>query len=467
MTNTAARLGKESEQRLLNALEDAASLIEDGAHPNDALTKAATEHRVPSGHVHLMVNAINTSRSNAQRLLHDDPVEKAAEYPLADTPTVLKNMFPDAAEKQAAARVATLQSVVAPEYQRGPRWLEDTRVAHLKQAKLLPPPKRASDQLISNQEVDIAKIYGHLRGLHQDMEDRRQKVASICAKANTVLDELRDYFTKFAAIPFKEVHANSVIYFGKQASEVLAPVNPSHKATINLQVTQHDFDPSKPPYSLIQQALKFAAEHTQARKAYESALVNLNKVAEEQLRPFGLGPRQGKSVLGSRSYKVEDLEKRSGLGDIFSSGFNLIGAKSLAKEIGSKMPYRPSGAEDERTLHELMSPDHDREIRNIRAEAMLNDLMANDDVIKSYDPADVVDSYNEVSQLTPYAAEQKAVMRDLIRKRLAGGASALDQFAISDAIRTQQALKELSAPNREMLALQGFNSKPPTKDKDE
>jgi hypothetical protein len=106
---------------------------------------------------------------------------------------------------------------------------------------------------------------------------------------------------------------------------------------------------------------------------------------------------------------------------------------------------------ERKDLQDLMDPAHESEIRNIQSEAMLNDLLANDEVIKGYDPEEVIDAYNEVSQFAPYASNKKAIMRDLMRKRLAGGAAALDQFTVGEALKQQDTMRTMSSPNEDSM----------------
>ena len=115
------------------------------------------------------------------------------------------------------------------------------------------------------------------------------------------------------------------------------------------------------------------------------------------------------------------------------------------------MPGQVTRDLETKDLRSLMDPSHDSEIRNIQSEALLNDLLANDDVIKGYDPEEAVDAFNEVSQLAPHAVNTKVIMRDLMRKRLAGGASAIDQFTIGDTLGQQEKMRNLNAPQADQL----------------
>jgi hypothetical protein len=49
---------------------------------------------------------------------------------------------------------------------------------------------------------------------------------------------------------------------------------------------------------------------------------------------------------------------------------------------------------------------------------MLNDFLSNDPVLSGYGRDEVLNAFNQVSQLAPHAARQPAVMRGLLRRML-------------------------------------------------
>jgi hypothetical protein len=112
------RLSPELEKRLLAASEYAAQLADRGDHPSTAVEKAAREHRIPPGGVELLVNAYNTGRTRLQFDLGDSPLEKAAEFELADAKTVNQRLYPDTVK---TAGQTHLDTVVARDYAIPPR----------------------------------------------------------------------------------------------------------------------------------------------------------------------------------------------------------------------------------------------------------------------------------------------------------------------------------------------------------
>jgi hypothetical protein len=65
-----------------------------------------------------------------------------------------------------------------------------------------------------------------------------------------------------------------------------------------------------------------------------------------------------------------------------------------------------------------MDPIHDAEMRAIRTKSMLNDMLSNDPIISSYDPDDVRQAFNSLSQLSPTLMTQPGVVRAMLRRML-------------------------------------------------
>lgn len=75
---------------------------------------------------------------------------------------------------------------------------------------------------------------------------------------------------------------------------------------------------------------------------------------------------------------------------------------------------------------QLRNPQHEATLRATRAKASLQALLADDDVLKAYEPAKVVDAFNELSQHTPSATENKAWLRATLRQMLQNNISVYD-----------------------------------------
>src|SRR3954469_14300961 len=95
MPQAPQKLTKESEERILDSLEEVRGLLSEGTHPTDAIVKVASERKIPAGHIQIMVSAVNVGRTNEQRVSAEELFKKAEEFPLANTHDVLKRLYPD------------------------------------------------------------------------------------------------------------------------------------------------------------------------------------------------------------------------------------------------------------------------------------------------------------------------------------------------------------------------------------
>jgi hypothetical protein len=82
---------------------------------------------------------------------------------------------------------------------------------------------------------------------------------------------------------------------------------------------------------------------------------------------------------------------------------------------------------------------------------MLSDFMSADPVISTYAPDEVLDIYNQVSQMTPRAAQQPAVMRGLLRKMLQQQ-DAMEPFEAEQIIGVEKGLKSVAEPQKPPIA---------------
>lgn len=140
------------------------------------------------------------------------------------------------------------------------------------------------------------------------------------------------------------------------------------------------------------------------------------------------------------SNDLDDLfEKKSDLG----TGAGIAAVSSL---IRRSLPEEETPAETERqVIGEYFDPVHDAEMSRIKTQAMLNDFLANDPVISTYDPDEVLTAFNQVSQLVPRASLQPAVMRGQLRKLLQQQ-DAMEPFEANQLVEVEKGLKSVQEP---------------------
>lgn len=97
----------------------------------------------------------------------------------------------------------------------------------------------------------------------------------------------------------------------------------------------------------------------------------------------------------------------------------------------------------------LTDPEHETELRNIRAQSILHDLVMNDPVISGYDPAEVANAFNELADVAPNFVNSPATMQALLRKRLEAGQMA--DFDVKQLIDMEKSRAETDKARIEAL----------------
>lgn len=132
--------------------------------------------------------------------------------------------------------------------------------------------------------------------------------------------------------------------------------------------------------------------------------------------PQSVLPESAINPIGAVANALSTTNKpRSTLGAIRS------GASSIARSMTTPISPEEMKSRTQGAFKALTDPDHELQLRNIRAKSVLNDLIRNDPVISSYDPTEVTIGFNEISEIAPSVSESPAIMTALLRKRLEGG----------------------------------------------
>ncbi len=433
-------LSKEAENRIASGLNQVVDLVNGGASPTDAVVKVATALQLPPGHVPLMVNAYNIGRSEAQRKGSADLFEKASEFELADASQVLDRMFPAAVK---SAGVLAEEAVVSPEYARPPEFLKErTRLMKLARADKsinweMVPVKPAP--LPRDPATAVKKAHSQLVDGKRALEEARRAAQYQFDKVGGLVEKLATALKSPDAHRFQDVAANAKFRFGKVAEALFAHLEGRHKVLAKqasqAAVRPHVVQWGASPYKEVVEIVEASEAFERAKAHYEKVAAAHDAAAAETARPFLPAAPEHGSVLGPSSD-----EKRAFLGGLFGSA---AGA-TIGKSVGDKL-IKPTEALQGTMQKKLTDPQHEATLRNIQTEAMLTDLMANDDVISGYPSQDVVSHFNEISQLSPRATNQAGLMRALLRKRLQQGA--LDPYEIDMLLKIENSLKTRDNPS--------------------
>jgi hypothetical protein len=443
------KLSKEAEDRLLGAIEKTAKLVNDGSHPNEAIVKAAQEDGIPPGQINLMVHAYNTGRTTRQRQEGDSPLERAAEFPLADAKTVLDRMYPDQVK---TAGEITRDTTVSLEYAVPPTGLLERRARRelLKEGQSIDWRRwaRGDEEVVAEDPGPLPgdpaermkKAYCNAERLQREVNEARREVAVAMDKMATTFHDVTEYFRQPGSTPIPVVKEQAFLLHGdkgRQLIDEVVKVTPglSKFARHQVKVSNYLLGPADGEiYGLISQFMDELDHYKKCKQAHADLLAKHAETAEALIRPFVERPR---SVLDELGYSTE--KEKTALGVMPA----LIGASAIKNLLAGGGP-EAGQAETEAALADLTDPAHEQELRNIRAQAMLQDMMMNDPVIAGYDPEEALDAYNDIVQVTPRAADQRVVMQPLLRKRLEQGA--LDPFEVDQMLGLEEKQKKINTP---------------------
>jgi hypothetical protein len=450
-------LSKEAEQKLITAIERAATLVNEGATPNDAIVKSAAAANVPAGHINLMVHAYNTGRTTKQREQGDDATEKSADFQLADADTVLEALYP----KQVKTSSELLsESIVSTEYAVSPAGFLARRNAALEKtaaaqyqlpAKTFVPPPR-------DEKFAAERAYSQKVSEKRAAEETRRISTMAYQKAADAMDTLHDYFRKPGHMSFGDALREVDLRLGAEGVSVLNKLAAVYPHLEKQAATGETHLGLTGPYSLVTSVLDAVDE-------YNAAKSNLDAVKQASVVSKKEPPA---CITGSILYNPLEapLTLKAAAGDVkkkepeapqplTSFGGTMA---NLGSMLGGGAPETATDPlkQKQKAYASIAGPDHENRLQQIKSRGVLNDLILNDPVISGYDPHEVASAYNQIAELAPNFTGSNAAMQALLRKRLESGALAdfdVKQLVELEKLRAESAKSTLEAQQkaRELL----------------
>lgn len=423
-------LSKETENKLLAAIGTTSDLVNSGMNPNAAIVKAAQDHQIGAGCINLMVHAYNTGRTAKQRQAGTDPFEKAADFDLADAATILEALYPDRVKSAAAVEQET---AVSADYGVSPTGLLARKASREKAAraidwKLCPtPPPLPRDDTVAQRRI----VADQQRTIKTAEEDRR-KASAAMDKAASTAGELTEYFRRPDCQPIPVVRENVMLLHGGVGERIFDQLIKPHsvsKLAMHRQPRQGSLPPAVgTPYDLVNRLIDELATADTLRTTSEKTAAAAQQQAEVLLGPF-FGP--ARSALGG--LPLAEKQAKFGIPDLG------VGAAAGYIAGGLKDPSTDA-SRMQSSLAKLTDPAHESELRKIRAQSTLQDLLLNDEHISGYDPQDALDAYNDIVGMAPRAQDQKLLLQSLMRKRLTQGA--LDPFEVDQLLGMEGKMRQ-------------------------
>lgn len=108
--------------------------------------------------------------------------------------------------------------------------------------------------------------------------------------------------------------------------------------------------------------------------------------------------------------------------------------------VPSKLPEMISDKPPE--IDDIVTPEHEGDIRKIKLQLMANDMIANDPVLSAYPPEDVINAINQIAEDAPALSTSPLLMRNMVARILQQGGH-LDPAEIQQLLVTEKAKRQV------------------------
>jgi len=390
------------------ALNHAVQLINNGDNPTDALKKTADEYDLNYDYTHRVGEGLNV----ALHLNHfETSMDKAAEFPLADIPGVVENMY-KVNEKTAAHDLA--EQFPNPElYSNLPDFNQIYTNSLAKEAYV----KIASTKLEPMHKLSYEETYRRsadfVRTLEKIAEEKQAEMVETKNSMTASFFHLANHFKKAAEsrLPFEEFESQA---FAKHGKSVIPYLDVMYKhANLKEERGVHDVG------------------YKMHDDSYE-----LGKLGEflELVEKFPVTAKEANEA--KEAYLEKDI-----LMEVIkcaSYAFKLDGSEKVEKVAGGFLDELMGLAKDKITKDDKgkggPTPGHNR-MEAMERQMVLQDILMRDPILSKENPKLVINCYETLMRLAPRLATEKNVVISILRKMTASGntLSPFDSSSIMDA----------------------------------
>ena len=408
------KMSKDTEMRILHAIEDAIVSTNGGEHPNAAIQKQAEAQQFTPQVVQRMVEAYNTSRTLAH-LKHAKDHSRADDFPLADAAVILQEMYPSTVTSPAKYASATK---VHPDY----RYAEEINFMR-KGAGASPPPltDKKPGAIARDPEMVARSNYNKRASLARKLDDCKSAYRQSHYRLWNRIKAASEYFKQLYHTPFEEAEKRAVSEYGTVGKSIMELIH-EQSGTKEKRAELKDlrpltYDPAVKPYCFISESVKVAhavyglAEHVLESERELKAFCKEAGIPDDKLIP-GPEPTPGvlDGVLSGGAHRP--FEKNALLPVPHLSGALLLQGGMGA--LGLEDPAE-SGAKEKAEMA-AADPVHESALKSIEAKALMNDFLSNDPILSDRDPDEVRTAFNDLTKLAPSLATQPGVMRAMLRR---------------------------------------------------
>lgn len=427
----AKTLSASDEQRLLSGVQNAVHLVDDeGYEPNAALAKIAKELRLTPGMLKTACYAYNTGRQLSQWRANDDVRDKMASFPLVDYDTVSAEVFGE--QKKEAAYVPPL-SVPLRKYASSLYPIVKQEVKTEKAAE-----ERSSIPVFKNAK----SAYDNAR---KEVDRLRTEKFATESRLQTKLDSIVSYFRKSAydRQPFAQIEMFTRLRHPQEGAvlfDMLGEFFPKEKRANAYPLSWEKFaeavDYKKEPYASIDQAISLLGSVKAAQVAYAEAEEVVKSAALAIAGEPADTTQYLDTLLGPVPIEGTQPQKKASFG--ISDVLSFMAGQRMSNAVANEYPRKQQQIAEK--VVEFDDPSHLNELRKIRAQTALSQLMSDpDDPISEADPGRVLEAYNSLVHMSPRLADQPEALGPLLRKRIVGNQ---EPFEAAEVLKFEEGLRK-------------------------
>lgn len=412
-----SQMDKSAERKLVSSVEQTIRNVNSGMAPTEALAKVAADEKHTPDEIRRIQDAYNQSRT-LHHLAISTGVEKHATFDLADAEEAITQVYPESFKFEGHKKAASL----AAEYLQpsGVNYIEQINLTARLKALRVEKPKleKAASKVKPRFQVQNEK-----RAYRIIEEQARGTAVKLQGDLMTLGEQVR---THFHDTPFHEIEIGLKQQFGKAASGIAEltwsltdgaaygqrRASAAELASSNVTLV----DLRGPGYQVVENLVKSALLfQTQINKYKEAAAIHLRNI------PTPMAKSASHNINHFLQYEDDSrpFDKPSSANTAKSMTGSAISAVSGGlQNMGDSNDY---GRELVEQLSRIDDPTVRDQMQQIRVRSMLNDFMANDDIISSYDDQEVLDFYDDIAQTAPNIADRSTIVRGLLRRALTQG----------------------------------------------
>ena len=454
---------KEQRDKIDSAIDKVATLVtEKDLSPSKAIAKVASAMKLTADYIPIIVRAYNTGAATIHREDSNTLQEKAASYPIAyldEVMSLLKGSFPlnkkaehSAPKDRFWAYSANIhfpdawgeldKKELDPEF-----W--DVKKASVKQCE---DGKERFVDAVVNTTTAVAN------------EASRVKYAALEAK-NKAYDAVAAEMRKYGGITLDTARNYAEVSYGLEGINVIDKIIKENNLEKKATYRNETYIPFNHPFAkAFENFVKKNEEFKKIAAAEKEVIKECINVVNPHVRPMNqyvegtddidnmlkAAQIKRKKKVFRDAYKKKAITKEAYIPRSVSGVGNISGLEAL------NHPSWVGLDQFERDLmYGLADPAHEAELRRIRVQSILTDLMNTDPYLKEKDPEEVVDALNDILEINPDIHKTKPVLRVALRQYMESGGMDIPTLGVlSEYGKEERERKSREKAQRENAAAQ-------------